>query len=120
MRIEVAGGWIEVRERLKVKDERHVLDYISPYLKGPVEDFEATAAMIPANAVARTAVRLIAWHLPEVKPLPTPASFEQKVAAIGDLYPEVFKPIWDAVSEFETAQKAQEAEKNVPADGVPA
>lgn len=120
-RLDVAGGWVDVRERLKVKDERAVIDFISPYMKGgPVEDFEATIAFMPANALARSAARLVAWSIPDVKTLPPAATFTQKVAALEDLYPEVFKALWEAVSKFESEQKKETEEKNVPADGVTA
>lgn len=123
MRIDVAGGWIELKERLTVGDERKIADFINPYIKGPVEDFEATAALIPANAVARTAARLAGWHLPDAKPLPPMPTFDQKVSALERLYPETFKPIWDAVTQLEEdakAKKESESEKNAPADGVSA
>lgn len=117
--IDGGEGWIDVKERLKVIDERKMLDF-------SVEGFDKDGTpriCIGKNAVGKAAARLRAWHLPGQKPIPAGASFEAKVALLDDLYPEVFKPIAEAVSTFEQGQAekdaaASEAGANPTPDGA--
>lgn len=113
-------GWIDVKERLTVLDERSTLDFSVLYAADGTPQVQ-----IGKNAVAKAAARLKAWHLPGIKPLPVAPSFEAKVAALDALYPEVFAPIAEAVRTFEqeleakaAAEKAtKEAEANPTPDG---
>ena len=121
MRIDVEGGWIEIRERLRVMDERAYLDFMAPYVDVSSGVIKPSLGSTAAHAVGRSAARLTGWSLSFLKSIPQPdPSFSKKVNALDQLEKAHFDVIWNAISGFEVEQDAQAQEpeeKNAPADG---
>lgn len=116
VRVTLSGdGWLDLKERLKVKDKRAVLGFAVDGFSADGKDYKFN---VLAHQVGNAAVRITNWSIPGAKPYPIAASFEQRTAAIDDLYADVFDEVMAAVTKFEADQaQKDDAEKNATADG---
>ena len=107
--------WIDVRERLKVKDKRDVHSYS---VDGLATDGLTYRLNVVKHQIATAAVRITDWHLSGEKSYPTVSQFKDKVAAIEELGEDIFDEITAALGNSDKAkQAAEDEEKNAIAGG---
>lgn len=113
------GKWIDVKERLKVRDGRDVHTYSDP---GVASDGMTYRYNLAKNQIATAAVRIINWNLEDERgrPITWPAAmnFKDRVQAIESLDIDVFEALMAKLNDFINSLAAEsEKEKNGAGDG---
>lgn len=120
-RLDLADGqWIDVREKLKVRDKAFINAYS---VRGLSEERMVGFNVVNYN-IAHAAVRITAWAIKDDKgrDIAYPGSTvspEERAKAICALDEDIFEPIADAIDAY-VKSKALVTEKNETADGVTA
>jgi hypothetical protein len=108
-----AGGYIVVRDKLKVQDKEDIHSYS---VDGMATDGRTYRFNVVKHQVATVAARLAEWSLePAWKPQ---SPFKDRTAAIRRLDEDQFEPIAEALAAHDKARDEAEADaKNATADG---
>lgn len=112
------GQWIDIKEKLKVRDSRQVHEYS---VDGMSSDGKTYRFNVVKHAIATAAVRILNWagfKDDDGKPLPyAPGKpFDERVAVIESLDEDVFQEINKTIGAHFGA-KDEEPEKNAQTDG---
>jgi hypothetical protein len=111
------GQWIDVKDKLKVKDKRDVHTYS---VDGVSSDGKTYRFNVVNHQIATAAVRITGWSLPTEYPNGRRSTTADRIAVINDLDEDVFDDITKALDTFDkAATAAEEAEKNeIPAGAI--
>jgi hypothetical protein len=122
-RLTLADGqsWIDVKDKLKVRDDRAVSEYAT---LGFTTDGKEVRLDPERNKIGAAAVRILNWRLASngngesIAPYPAGQPFEARCAAIDDLYADTFQQIVDALN-IHFAEKPVPEKNAVTQSGEP-
>lgn len=114
------GQWIDVKDRLKVKDKRDQHTYS---VDGVSSDGQTYRFNIVKHGIATAAIRIVNWFVngEDGKPVSFPSGkpFKDRVEAIESLDEDVFEEIAQAVRKHvEALEEASDAAKKSTPDGA--
>ena len=116
-RLDLPGGqWIDVKDRLQVKDKRDVHTFS---VDGVSSDGKTYRFNVVKHQIATAAVRITGWSLPATYPNGKRSTTADKIAVIEELDEDTFDAMTTAISAHtKAADDEAEAEKNATPDGV--
>lgn len=116
-RLDLANGqWIDIKDKLQVKDKRDVHSYS---VDGVSSDGKTYRFNVVKHQIASAAVRITGWSLTDEYPRGKRAATADRITAIESLDEDVFDEITAKLDEFDkAASREADEEKNETPAGV--